>query len=148
MSDQTTSTAPTITEQQRLRNNLFLTSGWIRNEIKSFLDQFEITQQQFNTLRILKENEGDPLSTNDLCEQMIDKMSDTSRIVERLVGKKLVTKKPCPHDGRKVQVFITKDGLYLLSTITTKINKLDEVFNSVSFDEMKQLNHLLEKLRS
>lgn len=147
MSDQTIS-KPLVTEHQRLRNNLFLTSGWIRNEIKAFLDQFDITQQQFNILRILKDNEGEPLSTNDLCEQMIDKMSDTSRIVDRLVGKQLVTKKPCPHDGRKVQVFITNDGLYLLSTIMTKINKLDEVFTSINFEEMKELNTLLEKVRS
>ncbi|GAB5410317.1 MAG: MarR family transcriptional regulator [Balneolaceae bacterium] len=139
---------PTVTEYQRLRNNLFLTSGWIRNEIKTFLNQFEITQQQFNILRILKDHDGEPLSTNDLCAQMIDKMSDTSRIVDRLVGKKLVTKKPCPHDGRKIQVFITKEGLYLLSTIMTKINKLDEVFNSITYSEMEQLNNLLEKLRS
>jgi DNA-binding MarR family transcriptional regulator len=147
MSDQTIS-KPLVTEHQRLRNNLFLTSGWIRNEIKAFLDQFDITQQQFNILRILKDNEGEPLSTNDLCEQMIDKMSDTSRIVDRLVGKQLVTKKPCPHDGRKVQVFITNDGLYLLSTIMTKINKLDEVFTSINLEEMKELNTLLEKVRS
>lgn len=147
MPDQTIS-KPKVTEFQRLRNNLFLTSGWIRSEIKSFLDQFEITQQQFNILRILKDNEGDPLSTNDLCEQMIDKMSDTSRIVDRLVAKQLVIKKPCPHDGRKVQVFITKEGLYLLSTIMTKIRKLDEIFSSINLDEMKRLNDLLEKVRS
>ena len=79
---------------------------------------------------------------------MIDKMSDTSRMVDRLVSKQLVTKKPCPHDGRKVQVFITKDGLYLLSTIMTKINKLDEVFTSITLDEIKELNNLLEKVRS
>lgn len=144
----TTLTTPTISEQQRLRNNLFLTSGWIRNEIKAFLDQFEITQQQFNILRILNDHEGDPLSTNDLCEQMIDKMSDTSRIVDRLVAKSLVSKKPCPHDGRKVQVFITGEGQYLLSTIMTKIKKLDDVFSALSFDEMTHLNDLLEKLRS
>lgn len=143
-----THTERLLSEQQRLRNNLFLTSGWIRSEIKVFLDQFEITQQQFNILRILRENEGDPLSTNDLCEQMIDKMSDTSRIVDRLVSKQLVTKKPCPHDGRKVQVFITREGLYLLSTILTKIKNLDDVFGSISHTEITQLNDLLEKLRS
>ncbi len=74
MTDQTIS-KPLVTEHQRLRNNLFLTSGWIKSEIKAFLDQFDITQQQFNILRILKDNDGEPLSTNDLCDQMIDKMS-------------------------------------------------------------------------
>ncbi|MEP1306513.1 MAG: MarR family transcriptional regulator [Balneola sp.] len=135
-----------INEQHRLRINLLLTSGWLKNEIKEFLDQFEITQQQFNILRILRGAKGDPMSTNDICEKMIDKMSDTSRIVDRLVAKGLVTKKPCPHDGRKVQVFISGDGKYLLSTIDTKLKNLDTVFDSLSDKEMSVLNELLEKI--
>ncbi len=133
-------------KQHRLRVNLLLTSGWLKNEIKDFLDQFEITQQQFNILRILRGAEGDPLSTNEICERMIDKMSDTSRIVDRLVGKGLVTKKPCPHDGRKVQVFISGDGEYILSTIDTKLKNLDAVFDNLNQEEIKELNRLLEKL--
>jgi len=135
-----------INEQHRLRINLLLTSGWLKNEIKEFLDQFEVTQQQFNILRILRGAKGDPMSTNDICEKMIDKMSDTSRIVDRLVAKGLVTKKPCPHDGRKVQVFISGDGKYLLSTIDTKLKNLDTVFDSLSDKEMSVLNELLEKI--
>jgi len=135
-----------INEQHRLRINLLLTSGWLKNEIKEFLDQFEVTQQQFNILRILRGSKGDPMSTNDICEKMIDKMSDTSRIVDRLVAKGLVTKKPCPHDGRKVQVFISGDGKYLLSTIDTKLKNLDTVFDSLSEKEMSVLNDLLEKI--
>ena len=135
-----------INEQHRLRINLLLTSGWLKNEIKEFLDQFEITQQQFNILRILRGAKGDPLSTNDICEKMIDKMSDTSRIVDRLVGKGLVTKKPCPNDGRKVQIFISGDGKYLLSTIDTKLKNLDAIFGNLSEKEMGILNELLEKI--
>lgn len=133
-------------EQHRLRVNLLLTSGWLKNEMKEFLDQFEITQQQFNILRILRGAEGDPMSTNDICERMIDKMSDTSRIVDRLVSKDLVTKKACPHDGRKVQVFLSGDGKYLLSTIDTKIKNLDAVFDKLSEKQIKELNRLLEKI--
>ncbi|XWN36372.1 MAG: MarR family transcriptional regulator [Balneola sp.] len=133
-------------EQHRLRVNLLLTSGWLKNEIKEFLDQFEITLQQFNILRILRGAKGDPLSTNEICEKMIDKMSDTSRIVDRLVTKGLVTKQPCPHDGRKVQVFISGDGQYLLSTIDTKLKNLDAVFDNLSEKEMEVLNKLLEKI--
>ena len=123
-----------------------MTSGWLKNEIKEFLDQFEITQQQFNILRILRGAKGDPLSTNDICEKMIDKMSDTSRIVDRLVNKGLVTKKPCPYDGRKVQVFISGDGKYLLSTIDTKLKNLDAIFENLSEKEMGILNELLDKI--
>ncbi|RNC83259.1 MAG: MarR family transcriptional regulator [Balneola sp.] len=135
-------------ESHKLRVNLLLTSGWLKNEIKEFLDQFDVTQQQFNILRILRGADGEPLSTNDICDRMIDKMSDTSRIVDRLVAKKLATKRPCPHDGRKVQVFISSDGLYLLSTIDTKLNNLDAIFDKLSEDEAKQLNDLLEKITS
>lgn len=135
-----------INEEHRLRVNLLLTSGWLKNEIKEFLDQFEITQQQFNILRILRGAKGDPMSTNDICEKMIDKMSDTSRIVDRLVDKGLVTKQPCPHDGRKVQVFISGDGKYLLSTIDTKLKNLDTIFDTLSEKEMEVLNELLEKI--
>jgi DNA-binding MarR family transcriptional regulator len=133
-------------EQHRLRINLLLTVGWLKNEIKVFLDQFEITQQQFNILRILRGMKGQPLSTNEICDKMIDKMSDSSRIVDRLVSKGLVTKKPCPHDRRKVQVFISNDGSYLLSTIDTKLKNLDVVFDNLSDEEIKVLNELLEKL--
>tara|TARA_R110001599_G_scaffold280864_2_gene482407 strand:+ start:120823 stop:121278 length:456 start_codon:yes stop_codon:yes gene_type:complete len=133
-------------EQHRLRINLLLTSGWLKNEIKEFLDQFEITQQQFNILRILRGAKGDPLSTNEICEKMIDKMSDTSRIVDRLVTKGLVTKQPCPHDGRKVQVFISGDGKYLLSTIDTKLKNLDAVFDNLTDKEVVVLNEFLEKI--
>lgn len=133
-------------EQHRLRVNLLLTSGWLKNEIKEFLNQFEITQQQFNILRILRGAKGDPLSTNEICEKMIDKMSDTSRIVDRLVAKGLAIKKPCTHDRRKVQVFLSGDGKYLLSTIDTKLKNLDMVFDSLSGKEILVLNELLEKI--
>lgn len=133
-------------EWQRLKVNLLLTSGWLKNEIKLFLDQFEITQQQFNILRILRGAKGEPLSTNEICERMIDKMSDTSRIVDRLVSKNLVIKQPCPHDGRKVQVFISNEGMYLLSTIDTKLKNLDAIFENLTEEEGRQLNKLLEKI--
>lgn len=135
-------------EWQSLREHLMLTNGWLKNEIKNFLDQFEVTQQQYNILRILRDAAGEPLSTNQICEQMIDKMSDSSRIVDRLISKGLASKNPCPHDGRKIQVFITAEGEYLLSTIDTKIKNLDAAFNKLSIEEAEQLNTLLAKLRS
>ena len=141
-------TGTSQSEWQKLRENLLLTNGWLKNEIKIFLTQFEITQQQYNILRILKEADGEPLSTNQICDLMIDKMSDSSRIVDRLITKNLARKNPCPHDGRKIQVFITDEGEYLLSTISTKVKNLDAAFNKLSIEEATHLNILLEKLRS
>jgi len=135
-------------EWHKLREFLLQTNGWLKNEIKTFMNQFDITQQQYNILLILQDAKGEPLSTNKICEQMIDKMSDSSRIVDRLISKGLAKKNPCPHDGRKIQVFITPEGEYLLSTISTKLKNLDAIFNKLTNDEAVQLNHLLEKLRS
>jgi len=135
-----------VNDEHRLRVNLLLTSGWLKNKTKEFLDQFEVTQQQFNILKILNEVDGDPLSTNEICDEMIDKSSDTSRIVDRLVVKGLVTKKPSPIDRRKVQVFISSEGKYLLSTIDTKLKNLDAIFENLSEKETIELNDLLEKV--
>lgn len=74
-------------EWHKLRVNLLITNGWLKNLIKDFLDEYDITQQQFNILRILRGAKGEPLSTNDLSDRMIDKMSDASRIVDRLISK-------------------------------------------------------------
>ncbi len=148
ISEQHRETSLYLNEWHRLRENLLLTNGWLKNEIKVFLDQFEVTLQQYNILRILKEADGEPISTNEICEKMIDKMSDSSRIVDRIISKGLARKNKCPHDGRKIQVFITPEGEYLLSTISTKLKNLDSVFNKLSVDEALQLNTLLEKLRS
>lgn len=134
-------------EWHKLRVNLLITNGWLKNEIKNFMDQFEVTQQQFNILRILRGANGNPLSTNDLSDRMIDKMSDASRIVDRLIAKGLARKNPCPDDRRKIQVFITDEGEYLLSTIDTKIKNLDARMNNLTPDEATQLSGLLEKLR-
>lgn len=136
------------TEEHKLRINLLLSTGWLKNELKAFLDPFEITYQQFNILRILRAAKDELISTNDICERMIDKMSDTSRIVDRLISKSLVDKQPYPNDGRKVQVSLSDEGEYLLSTIDTKLHNLDSSFKSLSKEELAQLNTLLEKLRT
>ena len=134
-------------EWHKLRVNLLITNGWLKNLIKDFLDEYDITQQQFNILRILRGAKGEPLSTNDLSDRMIDKMSDASRIVDRLISKNLVRKNPCPHDGRKIQVFITDEGESLLSTIDAEMDTFNAKFDALSLEEARTLNQLLEKLR-
>lgn len=146
--DTKTQDSKNTSEWEQLRINLQLAGNLVKNEIRAFLEQFDITPQQFSILNILREADGEPLSTNDICEKMVDKMSDTSRIVDRLISKNLVWKQPCSHDGRKVQVFLSNEGKYLLSTIDTKLKSLNSIFYSLSKEEAYQLNRLLEKLHS
>ena len=128
--------------------NLLYTYGWTLEKIKSFLAQEDITHQQFNILRILRGAAPEPLSTLQIRERMLDKMSDTSRIVDRLVAKELVKKVTCPKDKRLVDVTITDKGLKLLKKLDATSDHMDEVMNNLSEKEAEMLSTLLDKLRS
>ncbi|MEX0724349.1 MAG: MarR family transcriptional regulator [Gracilimonas sp.] len=133
---------------QKLRNNIFKTEVWMRLALRDFLDEFNITQQQLSILRILKQANNDPMSTKEIQALMIDKSSDTSRLVDRLIDKELVRKRKDPKDGRLVQVFIKYEGLRLLAQIEDRQTELNRKFDLLSEEEAEQLNLLLEKARS
>lgn len=133
-------------EWQKAMINLTYTQNWLSERIKLFLDQFDLTSQQFNILRILR-GAGEPLSTLQIRERMLDKMSDTSRIVDRLILKKLVQKTVCPKDKRLVDVIITDAGKEVLATIDAMSDEFDGVIKNLSADEAFQLNTLLDKMR-
>ncbi|WP_428235378.1 MarR family winged helix-turn-helix transcriptional regulator [Gracilimonas sp.] len=133
---------------RELRSNIFETEVWLRAVIKDFLDEFDLTPQQLSILRILKAANNEPMSTKQIQEEMMDKSSDTSRLVDRLIKKDLVRKRKDPNDGRLIQVFIKYEGLRLLAQIEDRIHTLDEKFTLLSEEEAEQLNWLLEKARS
>src|SRR5687767_5160630 len=93
--------------KQKAMVNILYTYGWLLEKIKVFLARSDITHQQFNILRILRGSFPEPLSTLQIRERMLDKMSDTSRIVDRLVAKDLVKKTTCTTDKRLVDIVIT-----------------------------------------
>jgi len=134
--------------KQKAMINLLYTYGWTLEKIKSFLAREDITHQQFNILRILRGAAPQPLSTLQIRERMLDKMSDTSRIVDRLVAKNLVKKETCPKDKRLVDVTITDKGLKLLKKLDAASDYMDEVMQNLSEKESEMLSTLLDKLRS
>jgi DNA-binding MarR family transcriptional regulator len=129
----------------KLRVNLLYSAHWLNNKICDFLEPFGITQQQFNILRILRGQYPDAISTRNIRQRMIISGSDTSRLVDRLLSKRLVEKKICKHDKRKVDVVISEAGLELLTRIDHKINELDQVFG-LTPAEADSLNQLLLKM--
>ncbi len=133
-------------ESERLLVNLMFTSKWMSNQAKDFFSSFDITNKQYNILRILK-GAGEPISTAVIRERMIDKMSDASRIVDRLEKKDLVKKVSCPQDHRKVDVSLTKQGFKMLDLIKPKLEKWQKNAVKLSTEEAWQLNNLLDKLR-
>src|SRR5215211_2527409 len=128
--------------------NLLYTYGWVIEKIKNLLAQEDITHQQFNILRILRGSHPTPLSTLQIRERMIDKMSDTSRIVDRLLAKGLVKKVVCKKDRRLVDVNITDKGLKLLEKLDQKQQDMDGILNNLSEKEASSLSKLLDKIRS
>ena len=141
-------------DQSRFRNeahklgvNLLFTYGWFYNYVATMLKKYGITTQQFNVLRILRGHRPHPASIKFIRERMLDKMSDASRIVEKLRTKGLVERKTCPADRRSCEVVITPKGMQLLSRIDKEDPEMDKVFSRLSQPEIKQLNQLLDKMR-
>ncbi|MDD2792650.1 MAG: MarR family transcriptional regulator [Sediminibacterium sp.] len=140
-------------QQQVFRNiyqkatvNIIFSAGWLSEHIRQFLEEEDITPQQYNILRILR-GSMKPLSTLQIRERMLDKMSDTSRIVDRLIKKGMVEKKVSATDKRLVDVNISKKGLQLLERLDQKNDQLDNLLKNLSQSEIEQLNNLLDKMR-
>ena len=135
-------------ERHKAMINILFTYGWTVERIKQFVSEEGITHQQFNIMRILRGNHHTPLSTLTIRERMIDKMSDTSRIVDRLVSKALVKKVICKKDRRLVDVSITEKGLKLLEKLDKKQDDMDGIFSNLSEKEATSLSKLLDKIRA
>ena len=134
-------------EIQKLMINQLFTGKWINNLIVKQLKPFELTTQQYNVLRILRGQNNNSISVNAISERMIDKMSNVSRLIDKLVQKKLVQRKINMQDRRQVDVVITERGLELIKEIEKTEPEMKANFNTLSEGEAKQLNDLLDKLR-
>jgi DNA-binding MarR family transcriptional regulator len=132
---------------QKSMVNLIYTYHWVVEKIKNLLSAEDITLQQYNILRILRGSSPAPLSTLQIRDRMLDKMSDTSRIVDRLVVKGLAQKNISKTDKRLVDVMITEEGRELLAKLDLHNDELDNIAASLSEVEMNTLNNLLDKLR-
>ena len=134
-------------DRQKAAINLIYTSNWLSEKLRNFLCSDDLTPQQFNVLRILRGSHPTPLSTLQIRERMLDKMSDTSRIVDRLVKKELVEKKTCKEDKRLVDIIITPCGLELLSRLDQNSDQIDNHFQGLTEEEAETLSNLLDKVR-
>jgi len=133
-------------EFQKMGINIIYTAHWLNEKMSQILSTEDITQQQYNILRILRGSEC-PLSTLKIRERMLDKMSDTSRIVDRLIVKGLVEKTACLKDKRLVDITATKKGLQLLEKLDALNEQIDSILKGVSEKEATTMNQILDKLR-
>jgi DNA-binding MarR family transcriptional regulator len=134
-------------EWQKASLNLLYTSGFLFNGYESFFKRHGLTTQQYNALRILRDQYPTPISTSGLRDKMLDKMSDTSRLVSRLNAKGFVDVKQNPHDKRLVNIILSEKGHDLMAGIDPELSLLDGLLSDLSEEEATQLSELLSKVR-
>jgi DNA-binding MarR family transcriptional regulator len=134
-------------EYHKLAVNVIYTNSWLTGLFSKLIDKYDITSNQFNILRILRGQYPNPATINLLKDRMLDKMSDASRLVERLRKKGLVKRDLKPNDRRCVDVIISEKGLKLLSEIDKLNDQHDAMLKKLNVKEVKKINSLLDKLR-
>lgn len=138
-----------ISEHQKALINILYTSGQVLSNNTRVLRPFNISQQQFNILRILRGMHPQPATVKLLTERMLDKMSNASRLVEKLKQKGLVERLTCDDDRRRVDISITTKGLKLVKEASVEIESdMARLQDVLTEEEAKQLSDLLDKVRT
>jgi len=128
--------------------NILFSSSWVRQQLTHLLWPYNISAQQLNILRILRGKHPAPATLKEITGKMIDRMSNTSRLVEKLKQKKLVNRKRCENNRRQVNVSITDLGLEVVEEASQIVEcGIINSMNTLSTEEVEILNKILDKLR-
>jgi DNA-binding MarR family transcriptional regulator len=133
---------------RRLIISLFSTTSWANDRISEVLKPYQISLPQFNVLRILRGQKGKPANLSTIQDRMVSKMSNTTRLVDKLIKKGLVERIICEKNRRKVEITITSNGIEFLTKLDPIIDKVEhEITDNLTPDEIENLTQLLHKLR-
>jgi DNA-binding MarR family transcriptional regulator len=127
--------------------NIMFTNNWIHFKHNKYLKPFEISIQQYNVLRILNGQIDQPITINEIIDRMLDKMSNASRLVDKLFAKGYVRREQKAGNRRACDVTITPKGISFLAEVTKSINGIEKDMNPLSEVEFEELNRLLDKIR-
>jgi len=129
--------------------NVMHTQNIISEKFNELLKPYDLSGEQYNVLRILRGQKGNPANMSVIQERMIAKNSNTTRLIDKLLLKNLVTREVCPANRRKIEVLITQKGLELLQELDPKVLEHEKKFaTNLTKEELKNLNDLLEKYRN
>ena len=135
-------------EKDKAMLNVMYTAAWWNLQSTKLLKPFDISWQQFNILRILRGRKGKPATVKLLTERMIDKMSNASRLVEKLRKKGLVERNECEHDRRRVDILLTDAGRELVEAASAEMKQqMDALLSDLSTEQAAQINELMEIVR-
>lgn len=129
--------------------NIIYTQNVVGDKFNEILKPFDLSSEQFNVLRILRGQKGNPVNMSVIQERMLAKNSNTTRLIDKLLAKELVTREVCPNNRRKIEILITQKGLDILIELDPKVISHEHFFaNNLTPNELEQLNDLLEKYRN
>lgn len=135
-------------EFEKLVINITYTASWIRSEHIHFFKRYGLSPEQYNVLRILRGQHPQQSSVNLVQERMIDKMSNASRLIDKLAKKGMVERRECPEDRRQVDVSITRHGLELLEKIDVELELVNIKMFKCDENEAIRLNQILNNIRN
>lgn len=141
------STVP-LSAGKRIMLNIMYTQNILAENFNELLKPYELSPEQFNVLRILRGQKGKPANMCVIQERMLARTSNTTRLVDKLLLKELVTREVCSENRRKMDITITDKGLKLLNELDPKVEEHEMSYcNKLNAEELEKLNLLLEKYR-
>ncbi|WP_366183883.1 MarR family transcriptional regulator [Flavobacterium ovatum] len=144
-----TKTKGNLNDSTKIILNILYTEKVISEQFSEVLKPYDLSSEQYNVLRILRGQKGNPANMSIIQERMVAKTSNTTRLVDKLLLKEFVTRNVCPENRRKIEVLITQKGLDTLTELEPKVKEHEKSFSKkLTPEELKQLNELLEKYRN
>ncbi|WP_345092500.1 MarR family transcriptional regulator [Flavobacterium chungnamense] len=138
-----------IDDAKKIVLNIMVTQNVVTEKFNEVLKPYDLSGEQYNVLRILRGQKGNPANMCVIQERMIAKNSNTTRLIDKLLLKNLVTREVCPENRRKIEVLITEKGLKLLEELDPKVLENEKLFAAnLNQKELVELNTLLEKYRN
>ncbi|MBS1774333.1 MAG: MarR family transcriptional regulator [Bacteroidetes bacterium] len=142
-------TKPIKDPHQRALLNIVYTGSWLINKMNQALKPFDLTEPQYNVLRILRGQNGSCMNLFEIQNRMVQRMSNVSRLIDKLLEKGLVERNECKSNRRMVEIQITQKGLTLLEDIEPDLQKMiKKSFDNLTKEEAKLVSELLDKFRS
>ncbi len=133
---------------QKAYLNILYTGNWLEARVESLIKPFGISPEQYNVLRILRGQHGKPINLYEVQERMLSRMSNATRLVEKLRLKALVTREICEQNRRKVEIAITPKGLDLLNELDPLVEEQEKtLFKHIDAAEVEALSNVLDRLR-
>lgn len=129
-------------------HEIITTGHWITDEVTKALKEFGITEPQYNVLRILRGAKGKPVTVGSILDKMVQRNSNITRIVDKLVAKNLAIRTECPTNRRKMDIVITQAGKNILKQLDKKVQAFHApYFKKLNSKELSTLNKLIQKLK-